>query len=160
MTPEEEEELIALREENETLKNQAAMSDFPASETLMSEKNFALLAGKDEIPDRYKDVFDYMLTPSMQWMLITSKEEEEYWLQKCLHSFDAYVMTHPHCGYTYFDRQQVEILVQKRLNKANGGFDRTMIVTSIQEMNYQSTPMVPKVEKKESLFQKLNPFRR
>lgn len=160
-----EDELLALnatlQEENESLKNLLSMTDFPPNEQLTSEKNFAMLSGKDEIPAKYKEVFDYMMPPSMQWMLITSKDEEEYWVDLCIHSFDTYLMYNPNCGFNEHDRQEIMILVRKRLNRAYQGFERTQINTQIQEINYQTAPKIPETTKKtESLLSRLNPFRK
>lgn len=162
MNEDELQELIAtLQEENESLKNQLSMIDFPPNEQLTSEKNFALLAGKDEIPAKYKEVFDYMMQPSMQWMLITSKGEEDCWVDLCLHSFDTYLMYNPNCGFNEHDRQVIMVLVGKRLNRAYQGFERTQINTQIQDINYQTAPKIPETAKKtESLLSRLNPFRK
>lgn len=154
------EELQALREENDNLKNQLSMTDFPTNDQLTSEKNFELLAGKDEIPDRYKAVFEYMLSSSTQWMLIESKEEEEYWAAMGMQAYDTFMFENPNCGFKVSDRKAIEILLRRRLNKSYGGFERTMINTQIQEINYQTTPKLPDTPKHESLLQKLNPFRR
>lgn len=162
MNEDELQELIAtLQEENESLKNQLSMTDFPPNEQLTSEKNFALLAGVDEIPAKYKEIFDYMLSPSMQWMATTSKDEEEYWVALCQHAYDAYVFDNQNCGLKESDRQAIMILIRKRLNRSYQGFERTQINTQIQEINYQTAPKIPETAKKtESLLSRLNPFRK
>jgi len=145
----------------EELENQLSMIDFPDnSEKLVSEKNFELLAGKDEIPERYKEVFDYILAISTQWMYINSKEEEDDWIFECLHSFDTYMLYNPHCGFNEHDRQAIAILLRRRLNRAYQGFERQGINTTIQQINYQTAPVSPTPTKRESLFSKLNPFKK
>lgn len=161
MNNEDYQELETLREENENLKNQLSMIDFPNnSEQLTSEKNFALLAGKDEIPKRYKEVFEFMLTPSTQWMNIQSKEEEEYWVSMGMHAYNAFVFANPNCGFNEFDKKAIEILLRRRLNKSYGGFERLAIISNIQEINYQTTPVRPEAPKREGLLQRLNPFKK
>lgn len=145
----------------EELENQLSMMDFPDnSEKLTSEKNFELLAGKDEIPPKYKDVFDYILAISTQWMCLLTKDEEEDWIEECLHSFDTYMLYYPKCGFNEHDRMAIKILLRRRLNRAYQGFERQGINTTIQQINYQTTPVQPSPAKKESLISKLNPFRK
>lgn len=158
----EDDERQAYLDEIENLRNQIASMDLPdTSEKLVSEKNFELLAGKDEIPDRYREIFDYILAISTQWMFISSKEEEDDWIFDCLHSYDTFMMYHPKCGFNEHDRQAIAILLRRRLNRAYQGFERTGINTTIQQINYQTAPISPAPSaKKESLLSRLNPFSR
>lgn len=156
-----DEERQAYESRIEDLENQLSMMDFPDnSEKLTSEKNFELLAGKDEIPAKYKDVFDYILAISTQWMYVQTKDEEEDWIEECLHSFDTYKLYNPRCGFNEHDRMAIRILLRRRLNRAYQGFERTGINTTIQQINYQTTPVLPTGTKRESLLSKLNPFKK
>lgn len=154
-------ELQALRDENDSLKNQLSIADFSNnSDMLTSEKNFSLLAGEEEIPKKYK-VFEYMLSPSSQWMYVDGKEDEEYYVEFGMQSYDTFVMEHPEYGFKESDRKAVEFLLRRRINKSYKGFERTMINTQIQEVNYQTKPLLPESStKKESIFAKFNPFKR
>lgn len=157
----EDDERNAYESRIEQLENQLSMVDFPDnSEKLVSEKNFELLAGKDEIPARYREVFDYILAISTQWMYVQTKDEEEDWVDECLHAYDTYMLYNPRCGFTEHDRQAIKILLRRRLNRAYQGFERCGINTTIQQINYQTTPVSPAPAKRESLLSKINPFKK
>ena len=164
MNPEDIDMMNQLQQENEDLRNQLSMIDFPDnSEKLVSEKNFDTLAGIAEIPPQYKDVFACILATSTQWMMVESRAEEDDLVEAAEHTFETYKFEHPDCGLNSFDKMSIMTHYRRLLNRGRCGFERNSINTTIQQINYQTTPVSPSSgtpAKKEGLLAKLNPFRK
>lgn len=152
-----EEENARLRQENADIISQKPPTDNP----LASEKNFRLLTGVDEIPPKYKKIFEDLLAASTQWMYIKSAEEEDDWVDRAAHHIKTWKMTYPFSGLTLADEQSILIYFRRYLNRGYGGFERNGVNTAIQTVNYQSQPLAPIASpKKISFFDRINPFKR
>lgn len=152
-----EEENARLRQENADIIASRPPTDNP----LASEKNFRLLTGVDEIPEKYKAVFEDLLAASTQWMYIKSASEEDDWVDRASHHIKTWKMTYPFSGLTLADEQSILIYFRRYLNRGYGGFERNGVNTAIQTVNYQTQPVAPvSTPKKMSLFDRINPFRK
>lgn len=153
-----------IRAENERLK--AEMADIlasrpPTDNPLASEKNFRLLTGVDEIPPKYKAVFEDLLAASTQWMFIKSAAEEDDWVDRAAHHIKTWKMTYPFSGLTLADEQSILIYFRRYLNRGYGGFERNGVNTAIQTVNYQTQPVAPvAAPKKLGFLDRINPFRK
>lgn len=159
-----EEYLMQLEEENDRLRKENAdiiAQSPPSDNPLVSEKNFRLLTGADEIPEKYKRVFEDLLAASTQWMYVKSAEEEDDWVDRAAHHIKTWKMTYPFSGLTLADEQSILIYFRRYLNRGFCGFERNGINTAIQTVNYQSQPIAPQATgKKMGFFDRINPFRR
>lgn len=153
-----EEENARLRQENADI---AAANFVPSDNPLASEKNFRLLTGVDEIPEKYRDIFAELLATSTQWMYIKTPAEEDDWVDRAHHHLKTWKMYHPFSGITIADEEAILFYFRRLLNRGYGGFERNGIITQIQTVNYQSQPVAPAAApKKTSLLDRINPFRR
>lgn len=137
-------------------------ANFPPSDNpLVSEKNFRLMTGVDEIPQKYRAFFNDLLATSTQWMYIKTPAEEDDWVDRAHHHLKTWKMYNPFSGFTIADEESILFYFRRLLNRGYGGFERNGIITQIQQVNYQSQPLAPvAAPKKISLLDRINPFKR
>lgn len=104
---------------------------------MASEENFKLIAGIDEIPDRYKEAFPHLAAPTNQWMNIKSIREQALWEIRGDLSIDYYCLTRPFSGLTIYDKSVLLHFYNKNLNRSWQAHERGMTTASTSMIVHQ-----------------------
>ena len=129
-------ELTAALSEAQQDRDQGYLGTNPAG-PMVTDTIMEMISGKDEIPERWKEIVPHLVAICQQYMPIYGLKDLKFWRRMARHSLNMYLLEHPYCHITQYDRTQILYLTSILLTKALGGFERDRTISTITTIAHQ-----------------------
>lgn len=106
---------------------------------MMTDTIMQMISGKDEIPEQWKGVVPHLVAICQQYMPIYGQKDMKFWRRMARHSLNMYLLEHPYCGITLYDRTQILYFTNIFLAKSLGGFERDRTISTITTIAHQQS---------------------